>query len=774
MGIKEFLIASVFFIAVTLIFFHKIFLGLVPLPTDLIVGSYYPWINYSWGYDAGVPVKNPKLSDAVSIFYPLKSLAADYAKSGQLPLWNPYMFGGYPLFASVQLGLLFPTVIFYLLLSTPDAWTLQVMSQPFFAALFMYLLLRHLKLDKLPSVFGALAYGFGGFTILWMQWNTMAATSLFLPILILALDNYLKTKQLKWGVLLSIFLCLQVLGGYLPIIPFTLISLGLWYLFRCQNFFSDLRIIFFFILGLSLSAVFSLPVAELIQISQRTIENLGSGAFFPPENFINLIAPDFFGNDATGNFWGRGDHMDFTIYAGVTTLILALSGFKEIWKKTEIKFILCLLVLTVLISTENPLGTFFYKLGIWGGQSITMNRANFLINFSLSILGAYGFSLIKNSGFKLSLKPGVMVFSASLLLIAGLFLSSKYLFMNSEILLNHINISLRNLVLPELLIAVSILLILISKKINLVNPVIVQAVFILLLIFELFRFGWKFNTFSSPKFLYPQTPISRYLEQFPNDRVVAQPDIFPANMWVPFKISSIEGYDGIYPLGMAKLLAVANSGKPDATPQTRWGILDNFDSKILDETNSRFLLVKKEDTPVIQDEKYIEVFADKKVAILENTKSFPRAYLTKQVIKASDEETLRLMLEKDFPINTISITDNFEYFNNSNEPLKGDLIYRQVANSHIRVKAVSNQDAYLVALDSFYPGWKAFIDGKQTQIHRTNFNFRGILLPEGNHVVDFKYEPDSLKIGAIISVASLLLILSLITGSYIKKRIKQH
>ncbi len=736
-------------------------MGLLPLPSDLIVGAYYPWLSYKWGYSTGVPVKNPKLSDSVSLFYPLKTLASDFEKKGELPLWNPYMFGGYPLFASVQLGLLFPTMIFYLIFSSPIAWTLQTMSQPILASFFMYLLLRYLKLDKLPSVFGSIAFGFGGFTILWMQWNTQATTALFLPILILLEDKYLVSKQLKWGILFSIFITLQILAGYLPIIPFTILSLIIWYIFRLKSKFF-LRFTFFIVLGIFLSAAFLLPVVEEIQISQRKVETLGLGnPFTPIQNFINLIAPDFFGNDATGNFWGKGDHMDSSLYVGITALIFALFGIKKFFKKAEVKFAISLFVISVIISVSNPLSILLYKLNLWGGPSITMNRVNFMMNFSLSILGAYGISAVRQSLEKLSLKPVMWVSTIVLGVSAGLFICKEVFLKNlpSENL-THINIGLRNMILPSILITLVSLLIYLLNKYQPIKRIAV-VIFILILILDLFHFGWKFNTFSKPSLIYPQTPVTDFLQRYPNDRFISEQNILPANMWVPFKISSMGGYDGVYPLATAKLLAVADSNNVNATPMTRWGVLQNFNSKILDEGNTRFLLTLKKDSPDKIADKYKKVFEDKEVSVLENSQSLSRVYLTKQVIKAEDNKTLKLLLDDKFPIRETSITDDFEFNNTSSESLSTNLKYIPVTNSHVVIKSSSNIDAYLVVLDSFYPGWKALIDGKETIIHRTNYNFRGIVLPKGDHTIDFIYAPKSLEYGLAISALSLVIIILL-------------
>lgn len=778
MRLKESIIAAVFYFLITLIFFYKIFLNLIPLPTDLIVGGYYPWLNYERGSGAGVPVKNPKLSDAVSIFYPLKSLARDEVKQGEFPLWNPHMFGGYPLYINPTLGLFFPTTISYLFFSSPIAWTLQTMAQPFLAAIFMYLLLRHLKLPNIAGIFGGLVYGFGGFTILWMQWNSLATTSLFLPILLLLEDKYLSTKRSKWGVLFAVFICLQILAGYLPIISLTYVCMAAWYIYYSKNVWKNLKIVAYGFLGICLSAFFLLPLGELVKISQRTSETLGSdNPFIFPQNFVNLIAPDFFGNDATYNFWGQGDHMDSTLYVGIVTIVLALVALTKMYKKRHVKFAIVLLILTMVISLSNPISTFFYDLGFWGGSSITMNRVNFITNFALAILASYGVSYIKESYSRLSLKPAFTVLVILVTLALGLFvyklnlgvpLSPDTLFDFSDLgsaSLIHSNVALRNLVWPTLLALGILSMLVIFKKIKHLTR-FVEVALILILIIDLFRFGWKFNTFAAPKYLYPETPISNFLKKYPNDRFVAEKDIFPANMWVPYKLSSIAGYDSVYPFNAAKFIAVTNSGNVDAKPQTRWGLINNFSSRMLDVSNVRFLLVlKKESDGKVSSkgqirgkdklEKYDEVFEDKGVVILENKNRMPRTYLTKETIRRSNKETLSLLIDEKFPIDKIAITEDFEFNPQTDLPLIYSSDYNPVSNSRYIINTSSNQDAYLVVLDSFYPGWKVFVDKKESIIHRTNYNFRGVFLTKGKHVVEFIYSPKSLKYGLVISGLAL-------------------
>ncbi|MBN1168604.1 YfhO family protein [Candidatus Woesebacteria bacterium] len=784
MKLKELFKASILYVLVTLVFFYKVFFGLIPLPSDMIMGSYFPWLAYEKGTSGlGVPVKNPKLSDAISIFYPLKDLAHNQVKRGERPLWNPHMFGGYPLYTSPTLGLLFPTSILYFLLSTPLAWTLQTMLQPFLGCLFMYLFLRHLKINKTPSFFGGLVYGFGGFSLLWLQWNGQATTSIFLPLILLFFDKYLKTKLSKWGIALSSTVFSQILAGYLPVISLTYVVLLFWYLYFSEDRTKDLKVFFYILLGVFLSSFFLIPLGELILLSQRTAETLSYSPFILLKNLVNTIAPDFYGNPATYNYWGTGDQMDATLYVGVTSLVFAIFATWKLRSKNIVRFCICLFILIMVLATENPIGKFVYGLGVWGGSSITMNRANFIFNFIIATLSAYGISHYRQKKFEVRLKPAFLVIYLFAFLGIGVLIykASLYEFIDlntvltlsdqENVQITHLNIALRNLVWPTFIgVTTTIALLMFSR----VKKIKKHATFILIviLLIDLFRFGWKFNTFSRKEYIYPDTPVTDFLKRYPNDRLISESDVLPPNMWIPLGLSSISGYDSIYPLRAAKLIAVANSGNVDASPQPRWGTISTTASPILDASGVRFFVALKRDgdaqvrsegdISLNHDvEKYKEVFEDKGVVILENEKVMTRSYMTNKVIKRSDREALELMISDDFDISKTSITNDFELSMNEDLELKHKTNYHILRNDYIVVNTSANQNAFLVVLDSYYPGWKAYVDGKETKIHRTNYNFRGVLLDKGEHVVEFTYQPRSLRIGMWLSGATFLILMTI-------------
>lgn len=77
------------------------------------------------------------------------------------------------------------------------------------------------------------------------------------------------------------------------------------------------------------------------------------------------------------------------------------------------------------------------------------------------------------------------------------------------------------------------------------------------------------------------------------------------------------------------------------------------------------------------------------------------------------------------------------------------------ANSVV-IKASTDKGGILVLTDTFYPGWKAYVDGEPAEIYRVNGLVRGVFLRDGDHTVEFRYLPASFLAGVALGGISLL------------------
>ena len=94
--------------------------------------------------------------------------------------------------------------------------------------------------------------------------------------------------------------------------------------------------------------------------------------------------------------------------------------------------------------------------------------------------------------------------------------------------------------------------------------------------------------------------------------------------------------------------------------------------------------------------------------------------------------------------------------------LKGETI-TQDTSSYIKILVEAEAGDVLILADTWYPGWKCYANGKRVEGFNAD-GFRGYLIPEtGHYEIEWKYQPDSLRIGLFISIISFIIFLCLIT-----------
>ena len=96
-------------------------------------------------------------------------------------------------------------------------------------------------------------------------------------------------------------------------------------------------------------------------------------------------------------------------------------------------------------------------------------------------------------------------------------------------------------------------------------------------------------------------------------------------------------------------------------------------------------------------------------------------------------------------------------------------------NLSVTLRATSNGPGVLVLADSYFPGWRVFVDGKEQKVLRANYFFRGVGILPGEHLVEFKYDPMAFKygLGVSLTTASILCLVTLILLLKSRRRISE-
>jgi hypothetical protein len=736
-------------VIVSLFYYPIIFFGRIPVPTDAMVGLYHPWRDiYSETNPRGIAFKNFLITDPFRQIIPWRKLAIDQWKSGT-PSWNPYAFSGMPFDVNVQSGSYYPLNIFFFITDFLIAWNILILSQQFIAVVGMYLFLKNKLFSYDESIFGAIIWGFCGFMIAWLTWGTMDQIASWLPSALFLVDKILVRKILNiktamW--LLFLVFCLVCIGtgGHVQI---SLYVAGLIFVYTLSKSFSDRKSTLVKIL-LSLSFILPLIILLLIyrpiigflnEATRTTIESNWNnpGWFMPWQNLVQFVAPDFFGNPATLNYWGIWNYGEFIGYIGIVPLIFAVySTFFTPFKKYLLwKLNLFMLFLMIFPSPIANL-PFIYKIPLLSALQPT--RLMVLIDFTLIILSVYGFREFKQN--KSITRPVASVGIIFLILSILIIVEKKYgLLLFTQ---QNLAVAKNNLILPALTYLSFIFLIYVRRYFRRkIYPGIIYSSVIILVIFDLFRFGWKFTPFTDPKYFFPTTKIISFLsKETPPFRVMAMDErIFPPNVNIYYGLESVSGYDPLYSTRYAEFITAMERGKPDITPPFGFNRIitpKNIDSPLFKLLNVKYIMSFDTLNPL----KYSLILKEGETNVYQNIDLISRLIIVKKYYVISDKNeifsklysstfnpTSEIILESDPNIQLSSLTVD--------ESAK----IAKYSDNEITIKTITT-DQRLIYLGNIYsPGWKIFIDGKSDKIFRANYIFSAFIAPKGNHTVTIKY-----------------------------------
>ncbi|MDG1378407.1 MAG: YfhO family protein [Flavobacteriaceae bacterium] len=165
----------------------------------------------------------------------------------------------------------------------------------------------------------------------------------------------------------------------------------------------------------------------------------------------------------------------------------------------------------------------------------------------------------------------------------------------------------------------------------------------------------------------------------------------------------------------------------------------------------------------------------------ENSEAHGNAWFIKNIlfVKTPDEEILSLD-SLDVKNNVVINKDEFGQFFKT----ESASAYRldSIANvklvayqpNYLKYKTNNLNDGFLVFSENYYAqGWNAYLDGKMVPHLRVNYILRGLQIPSGNHVIEFKFEPQVIETGSTITMlSSVTLLLLLISGLFFEFRKK--
>lgn len=254
--------------------------------------------------------------------------------AGNVPLWNPHIYGGAPYFGGMQAALFYPVNWLFLVLPTAAAFNWTIAIGVWLLGCFMWLWGRRRGLGPAAAFVAAALLMFSGPHFLHIHAGhvTNLPAMTWVPLIFLALDEWLDSRRPRWLLVGMLAVAMQIFAGHPQYVFYAALTAGIYTLLRLdwsRWLVQGSGLIAIYAGGAALAAV---QLLAGIQAAQETIRDaplpweFASMFGFPPENLVTLLAPGFFGDMHAVPYWGRCYLWEMCLYFGIAGLVLAVLG----------------------------------------------------------------------------------------------------------------------------------------------------------------------------------------------------------------------------------------------------------------------------------------------------------------------------------------------------------------------------------------------------------------------------------------------------------------
>jgi len=774
--------AIILIIIFSLSIFWQFFInGLSPYPGNYMLAWYEPWkTDFSLNKTIIIAHK-PVADDTFRQLFPYKILTADAIRKFELPLWNPYNGAGMPLMATMHAGFLNPFNLLFLFLPNFLAWSIYILIQSCMISVFTYLYCKKIGQSIKASIFSSLSFCLSGFVVARLLFGEYIYTLSMLPLMLFLLELFIKDPSSKKKFFLPFSVLFMFISGQ-PQVTFYVTGFSLAYFFyRYNTLNQDIKtalkkylplFLILFLTGLGMSSVQIIPTIELF--GNASINSLSSKFIFerfllPLQQLVTIFIPNYFGNQSTYNYWGTTDYIETIISIGT---IPAFFAYLAITNKKDyaVKFYAVSILITILFAINWFGSKIIYSLPIPIVSTGVPTRIFALTTFSFSILSGFGFDYwIKIKSFEKGFIKKISSYFFLLLVILSLTLIFyiKNLPCNNPVIISCRTIALRNTLFELTFFAGFLFLFYFGKKIQKFSNLYPKLIIFIIIFLGLYNSN-KFLPFSPSRTFNPDNKLIKLLQEktlpdrvFGFDKANIKTDLATS-----FHFFDPDYYDPLYYKTYGELIGFANTGKLlDILPRSDVEIINNSTisaslerrrSRLLNILGVKYLIFNKSELPNTQN---LEVFwEDSNWYVKVNKNALPRVYAVENFeVEENKEKMLQRLFDPSFDIEkTVIFQENPNIKIEKSEKIISHLKITDYEGNKAQIDTVTNSDALLILSDNYFPGWKAFLDEKETKIYRANYSLRSIFLPKGKHNVTFAYKPMSLTIGIIISSISLL------------------
>lgn len=713
-------------------------------------------------------------------------------------LWTTLLFAGFPVMGDPQTMASYPPALVCSLWA--GSFNVFVLSAYVLASSFTYGYVRALTGSRLAALAAGVIYGMGGFFMAHLGHTNVIHSAAWMPLLLWALERLRHRASPGWVVVAAVAVACSTLAGhpqfgfYTLLVGFAYVAVLAWGAPAGGYRFSGCGLAGM-VLGLGLAALLLVPTAELAGQSYRARMTFAdfAGYSLPIKQLPMLLFPYLYGGGGNFSgpdplFFGRGGGLtEATGYVGLLPLVLAGLGFAFRRREGVARFWLVVAVLSVLaaLGKESPLVRLLYHVPVYNKFRI-LTRHAVHCSLAVAVLSGFGLAGLARLGRAerlRALRRGAAVLATvcglMLVLFWGLGRAGAYAHPFDPAAVPVLS------VVPWHNPAVGIPLVLLIVGLGAAGlwawypAAPTKALLVVALVLDVGYFGWCYNcrgfggvdadVIAMPDGLRP------YREELTRtgQRLLPLSGDGPKEMAPPNR-SRLWGLPSA--LGYAPLVLKRYTELTDChyIGFDSYAALDPA-SRVFDVLAVRYLLLPRTYlNPALAKAAPLLTAGDRwrhcadlgTVAIYENPRALPRAWLTAEAVCLSPDQVRQTIRQGRLPDGrlfdprrTALVEEPVSFAGGGSE---GRVEVIEAADGRVEVVAESAAPAFLVLSDTWYPGWQVEVNGRPATIARTNYVLRGVLLPGGRSRVVFTFRPQSFHLGVGITGLSVLVVLGLL------------
>lgn len=639
--------------------------------------------------------------DFRGVHVPLATFIASSLRRGELPLWDPYTYCGYPIYANIQAALFHPPALAAALAGAwlgpdlmPRLLAIAEVAQIWIAGIGTYALLRRLGARPGAAWIGGTVYELGCFFASQAQHMGAVGAAAWLPLAWLCV-----VSEGEPAPLLAVALAMTILAG-LPqaaVAAFgSVLALAvLMLIFRVGRRVVPVRVLVACVWAVLLAAIQIAPAAELTRhsVAKFRAEWLRTGGGIRPGALITLILPDHWNVFDLAKFHGPGDATFLYLYSSLLGLALALAAM--LWKPDRWRRVFMLLTL----------GAALWMLG----DSTPVGRA---------IFEALPVSI------RIGIHPefALEVFALGMAVLAGL---GAHQFLRSR----GVELAVGALIALDL-VAVSS-----GRPFN-VSSTAAEP-------------GMTRDSIDGSRAFAARLRALTGAATPPYRFDTADASYSWASSAALLELPTANGCD---PLAPERVIQVRLSFAPGARWGTCYQVVDAA-SPVLRLIGARYLISRA----AVNTADFQPAGEFVGYRIFENPRAGARFFLTGQArVARSLGESAAWLHAADFdPSVAIVEAPDGVFAPLPEAATAGRVEVLSYAPTHIALATHTAAPELVVATDTWYPGWQAWVDGAPARIYVADVAFRGIRVPAGDHHVEMRFVPRILWISGLVSALAL-------------------